>query len=59
MQFNRKARKARKGTLCIQDGGGAMPARAIRINSVLVLFRLGESWRLFAISAGLAVKYLD
>ena len=32
MQFNRKARK---GTLRFQDGRGAMPARAIRNNSVL------------------------
>ena len=57
MQFNRKTRKARKGTLRIQDGGGAMPARAIRNNSVLALFRLDESWRLFAVLAILAVKF--
>ena len=58
VQLNRKARKTRKETLRIQDGGGAMPAGAIRNYSVLTFFRLDESWGLFAISAGLAVKDL-
>jgi hypothetical protein len=56
--IDRKAREARKGTLCIQDSGGEMPGRAIWNNSVRTHFRLDERWRLYAIFAGLAVRIL-
>jgi hypothetical protein len=57
VQFNRKAREARKGTLCIQDGGREIPERTFRNFSFRTVSQLDESWRVFAIFASLAVRH--
>jgi len=57
-QFNRKARKVRKGTCCIQGAGAEEIGGTSRKVLVRVPSWLDESWRVFAIFAVLAVRFL-
>ena len=57
-QFNRKARKVRKGTCCIQRASAEEIGGTTRKVLVRMPSWLDESWRVFAIFAVLAVRFL-
>jgi len=57
VQFNRKAREGRKGTLHIQRVDPGELEDAIRKISIRQFLLADECWRLFAILAVLAVKF--